>query len=512
VVVDQLLPSALDPTLPGGLGRLAREGRVFRDAALAHAATETCPGHAALVTGRHPGAAGIPGNQFRDAATGQVVWCADDPAPDARVLGGMRGRSPRRLRASALGDWMKAAWSGSRVFAVSGKDRSAVMLGGRAADGAFWLDVEEALGWTTSRYYREELPDWLREFAGDGALRLSEVPERWEHEDGSVPNGARRDDDPAESPLFGRTSGHALRGASARETLQRLSFSPFLDRVTLEVARRLATKQELGRDATPDLLALSLSATDLVGHLYGPESQEARDARRRLDGWLGEFLDSLEASSGGELLVVLTSDHGVLPLPESLEETGLAECPVAGGRVDLGAILAGLERELEARLGGGADPVGPWVVPAGLEVVVNRPLAASRGVAPERVAEIARRFLEAQPGVARAWTAADRAAGHGPRPFATLYRHSFDPERSGDVAIQPERGCLLSTYLHGTSHGSPHAYDREIPLVFFGAGVEPGGVRGAAGVVDVAPTVAVRLGIRAPDGLDGRVLALRGTP
>ncbi len=504
LVVDQLLPQFVDPRLPGGLGRLAREGRRFADATLGHAPSETCPGHAAIASGRHPGPAGIPGNQWIERATGRLVWCVDDAST---------GRSPRALRVSTLGDWMKAQRPASRVVALGGKDRGAIVLGGHRADGAFWLDAAQARGFTTSRHYRDAPPPWLLRFNGSSARDgfLAGLPERWEHASGPA-NGARRDDHPGESPRYRRTSGHPIRADDRAKTLLQLSFTPFLDRVTLDLARILVTEHDLGRDDVPDLLALSLSANDLVGHLYGPASQEASDLRRRLDVWLGAFLDELLEASGGRLLVALTADHGVLPLPEWLHAVGRAECPVPGARVDALELRRAMVQELEARFGAPPDAASPWVLRAGLELTVNRPLAAARGVDPERIAAAAARFLADRPGIARVWTHAERSSGSGPGPFAELYARSFDAERSGDLSIQPARGCLLSPWPDGTTHGSPYAYDRAVPLVFWGAGVAPGVVRGPAGLVDVAPTLAARLGVRAPAELDGRVLELAPEP
>ena len=196
VAIDQLRADRLDPMLPGGLGRLQREGRVFADALLAHAFTATCPGHATMLTGRHPGPAGVPGNRFVDRQTGKVVYCVDDPSPDAKTLLGTHGRSPRRLRVTALGDWLKASDPASRVFAVSAKDRAAITLGGRRPDAAYWLDREGALGFTTSAYYLPELPPWVREWTGRDPARdgfLARVPVRWVHPTGDPANGARAD-------------------------------------------------------------------------------------------------------------------------------------------------------------------------------------------------------------------------------------------------------------------------------------------------------------------------------
>ncbi len=145
-----------------------------------------------------------------------------------------------------------------------------------------------------------------------------------------------------------------------------------------------------------------------------------------------------------------------------------------------------------------------------LRLTVNRKRATASGVEVAKITAVARAFLADQAGVERVWTADEIAAGSGPAPFAALYRNSFDPKRSGDLSIQPVRTCFITPHPAGTGHGSPYLYDRRVPLVFFGAGVEPAVVRGPAATVDIAPTLAALLGVPAPAGLDGRRLPLRG--
>lgn len=506
VAVDQLRPDRLDPALPGGLGRLAREGRSF-DGWLEHGMTETCPGHATMLTGRHPAAVGIPSNEFFDEATGAEVYCVQDPSESARELGGEDGLSPASLRADTLGDWLKRAQPASRVFAVSGKDRGAIVLGGKHPDGAYWYRPGAPPRFTTSRYYREALPAWVEAWNGaqppeDGFLAT--LPEAWEHPAGAP--GAAPDDFPGEGERFSRTSPHPLRKGDAERVGEQLFASPFLDTVTLEFAARLVEAEDLGRGGAPDLLALSLSATDIVGHNYGPSSQEAADALHRLDADLGRLLAALEARTDGRLVVALTADHGVLPLPEWLEQNGQATCPVPGGRTSALRLGADVLVRLWWRHGPWLAWPRAWVHFAGSQGRVDRELASARGLAPETVAAEAKVAVESWPGVESVWTAAEIASGEGE--IAELYRHSFVPDRSGDLLVQPRRGCLLSYYDTGTSHGSPWDYDRRVPLVFFGAGVAPGPAGERAATVDLAPTLAGLLDVPIPDGLDGRALPL----
>lgn len=504
VAVDQLRPDRLDPALPGGLGRLVREGRSF-DGWLDHAMTETCPGHATMLSGRHPAALGIPSNEFFDES-GAEVYCVHDPSEAAREIGGEGGLSPASLRADALGDWLKRARPGSRVFAVSGKDRGAIVLGGKRPDGAYWYRAGNPPRFTTSRYYRASLPAWVEAWNGEapGDGFLAALPEAWEH--GPAAGAEMPDDFPGEGERFSRTSPHPLRSADLERFGEQLAASPFLDELTLEFARRLVEEEDLGRGGAPDLLAVSLSATDFVGHSYGPASREADDALRRLDAALGRFLELLDARSPGGVTVALTADHGVLPLPEWLESTGQATCPVPGGRTSALRVGADLLVRLWWRHGPWLAWPRAWVGFAGSQGRVDRELAGARGVAPEAVAAEAKALIEAWPAVERVWTAAEVAAEDGDT--ARLYRRSFVPGRSGDFVVQPARGCLLSYYDTGTSHGSPWEYDRRVPIVFAGAGVAPGAAAGRAATVDIAPTLAALLGIPAPADLDGRPLAL----
>lgn len=514
IIVDQLRRDRLDPGLPGGLGRLAREGRVYADAALAHALTETCSGYVTLLSGRHPGHAGVPGNRFIDRETGTRRYCVGDPAADARVIGGSDGRSPRLIRVDGLGDWLKAAQPEARVYSVAGKDRAAIAMGGRRPDASYWTLRPGPFAFTTSLYYQKRLPDWVSRWNAGGVAGgspLARIPATWQHEliglnaDGTLGPDRRIDDYRAESPSDGRTSGHRLADDDPEVFGERVHISPFLDELTLDFALALVRNEQLGSRDVPDLLALALSATDLIGHRYGPESHEAADALLRLDRALGRFLDSLEQELGSDrILIALSADHGVLPLPEWLAETGRGRCPVAGGRVGVRRLALGLGWFLHRSIGPLLSFPVSWLKIAGSQLTVDRQLAEERGVPVDRIVSLAERYLESHDAIAEAWTAREIAERSGP--LAELYRNSFDPERSGDLAIEVEPGCLISPFDQGTGHGSPHAYDRDVPIVFFGPGIAPARVRGPAATVDIGPTLAHRLGVPLPPDLDGRNL------
>lgn len=505
-VIDQLRADELDPELPGGLGWLAREGRFFTDAAVGHAHTETCPGHAVILSGRHAGPAGIPGNVFVQRESGETRYCVEDPNPATATLHGDGGRSPRWLRVETLGDWMRGADPGSKVYAVSSKDRAAIMLGGRRATGAFWFRSAEGAGFTTSRYYRRDLPEWVKRF--NRRDFFDEAPRMWTHATAPLPSG-RRDDYALESDRFGRGSPHPLLlGEDEADDAERFTWSPWGDEVVLRFAKELIEGERLGqRRGHLDLLAVSLSSFDYVGHLHGPESHEALDALQRLDAWLEDFLDDVEDEvDQDKLWIAVTSDHGVTPIPEWLHETGRGKCPIPGGRADSRALAAGLNAHLEKNF---AHADGEWAQRSGYRFTVNRSFAAERQVAVDEIVAEAKSYLEKQPGIRRVWTAAEIQAGSGPEPYATLYANSWDPERGGDFEIQAEPTCLYTSYPTGANHGSPYPADRNVPLVFYGPGIEKGRISGEVATVDLAPTLAEHLGIPPPKVLDGRALPLQ---
>jgi arylsulfatase A-like enzyme len=505
IAIDQLRPDRLSPELPGGLGRLMREGRVYANAFQDHAGTETCPGHVTLGTGRHPGPAGVPGNEFIDRASGALTYCVEDSASSAGVFGSRAlGRSPRLIRSPGLGDWLKAAAPRSRVFSASAKDRSAIALAGQRPDGAYWLALDSGAGFTTSRWYASALPGWVEAFNGPGgSALLGHAPEKWLHR-GDRP-GAQPDDYLGESARFQRASGHPIRDADPLRALTQLYYTPFIDEITLEFAQALVEAEQLGRGPDPDLLAVSLSATDTVGHLYGPQSQEAADALERLDAALGRFLGWLEARVGRDrLLLALSADHGVLPLPERLSEEGKSQCAVTGGRIDEQALYAALAEHLAETFPPALEPAQRWFQSAGLDLTLRPETLAARRLSLEQVTASAEAFLERQPGVAGAWTAAEITRDASPR--GRLYRNSFDPERSPDLVLEPQPTCLISRLREGTTHGSPHEYDRRVPLILFGNGIAPATVEESAATVDIAPTLAARIGVAATAEVDGRNL------
>jgi arylsulfatase A-like enzyme len=275
----------------------------------------------------------------------------------------------------------------------------------------------------------------------------------------------------------------------------------------------MVERESLGSGPGPDLLAVSLSATDYIGHAYGPDSQEAAHALRELDGQLDAFLRFLEGRvPRGALLVVLSADHGVAPIPEVAIELGTSECRVPGGRAD-GERWKDLVRNAAVKACGSAD--APAVAWDGNHSFKLDPAWLSRCASRAEALAAMASQLSTQPGVVHVWTAADVSRDEKECVgFCRLFRNSFGGDRSGDLVVQLDPTCQLtpidpehkSPYV--TGHGTPYAYDRGVPLVFWGNGVAPGIVRGRAHTIDIAPTLARRLGLAALPGWNGRPLPL----
>lgn len=503
IAIDQLRRDRLNDSFAGGLRRLIKGGRVFSQAKLNHAVSTTCPGHSVMLTGYNPGKAGIAGNRFIDKQAWESRYCVDDIDPDNQVFGREINRSPRNLLVSTLGDWLKVRDARSRVFAVGGKDRAVITMAGHGADGVYWFDSTQGI-FTSSRYYVDSLPAYVTDYNGSDPLVdgfLSELPDFWLH-----PAGSRRADDyPGEDEKLSNSSGHPLARGAREEIASQVYQSPFVDSFSFALATHLVRQEKLGQRGVTDLLAIALSATDTVGHLYGPFSAESADTLRNVDEKLGDFLTFLDSEVGtANYVVVLTADHGVAELPEWGKENGTMQCPDESGRAGEYGFRFRFYWYIYSRFTFPLGNPGDLVKMADSQLTVNRRYAQELGVDVDEVIAGVRQMLEAEDVIERTWTAAEINVDGGE--IARLYRNSFVPGKSGDLFIQPHHSCLIRNA--GTTHGSPHSYDRNIPLVFYGEAIVPGRTDVEAYSVDIAPTLARLLGMESPAGLDGKQLRL----
>src|SRR5918994_300942 len=490
----------------GGFNLFLRRGANFTEAHFQHGITHTCPGHAVILTGSYANRNGITANSWYSESARKTQYCAADTL--AKLIGAStEGRSPRNLLDSTVGDRLKATTSGrSRVVAIAGKDRSAIMLGGHLADAAYW--TEDTLV-VTSTYYMRELPGWVARFNASGPITKF-LGATW---DRALPAAAYAtagadDVDAEENPGgMGRTFPHNL-STNLGNFVAAFETSPFENEVLVDLATEAIVQEQLGRDTVPDLLALGFSANDLIGHSYGPDSHEVMDLTIRTDRLLERFFGFLERQVGlDSVLIVLTADHGVLPLPELMRQRNPG---TRAARFDPSVIAAAAERALRARFG---EPRRPgylarpnWIMHQGWpSLYLNSAALEDRQIPVQEAERIAKNAVEEIPGVERAITATElrRQRTKGIHSRAEL---SFYPDRSGNIYFELAPYLLPGTERLGTTHGSPWAYDTHVPLLWYGPGISPGTHSGSVAVSDIAPTLAALLGIPPPANSAGRVL------
>lgn len=495
VSVDQLRGDYLerhDSLFTGGFRRLLDRGTYFTAATHDHSATETGPGHATLGTGVYPAHSGLPSNEFY-VGTGEAnrVYVVEDTT--ARIVGdtSAEGRAPTMLRHTGFADWLMAAHPGAKVLSVAGKDRSAILMLGKAHGQAYWFDSHVGR-FVTSDYYVDALPAWLVAVQRDSITSSLLRDSVWREATPPASRGVAGPDSVRwEADTVHTSFPHRYAEEGHDRYWSWLGGTPFIDGAVLQAARAAVRAEGLGADSVPDYLALGMSQTDYVGHSYGPDSREQLDNLLRLDRELGDFFDFLDRRIGPDAYaVVLSADHGVLTMPELRAARG------ESGRRVLPDEWRTRARAVAAQAAGG---------PARGDVATDT-------ARQDRVA----RALERLDWVADAIPAHDLRGGAPADSFVTLFRHSYVPDRPADtfeelygVAVRRAEGVLITSGHGGTSHGSVYWYDRWVPIVVMGRDVRARRDASRVATVDVAPTLAALTGTPVPDDLDGAALPIR---
>jgi len=487
VVADQFHGDYLERyanLFTGGFRTLTRSGVQFTEAHFEHANTLTAAGHATLSTGLHPRRHGIIGNYWYDRETGERIYCIEDEDGND---------SPLRLEGSTFGDWLRRAIPASRIYTVSGKDRAAILLAGREADGAFWYSSSDG---------EMETSDFYPAAAGQLADRFNrrQLTHRyfgtlWEplpvDEKVLAEVGIGDFDFGPLLPGFPHPIGR-LAQTHGLDFFNSVAYSPIADELVAELGRDLIAQKDLGKDAETDLLALSFSALDRVGHRYGPDSREVLDILLRLDRTLDELFAWIDREVGLEhVLIVFTSDHGGVPAPEVRQAAGLS-----GKRIGKEEIVcvARVLRGVDEKLGGRHWLLtGPRVDPQ---------IAAAAGYEVSEVLGWLVAGMEACPNIRRVWTREMLLAPPADAPGARLFHNAYHPQRGPDFLLQ-FAPYFLWTQTSASSHLSPYDYDTHVPLVFRLPDGKGRIVNDPVGMVDLAPTLAGLLGVAAPADLDG---------
>lgn len=494
IAVDQLRGDYLDrfgSQLTGGLARFRERAAFFPNAWQDHSNTETAPGHSTMLSGREPAHTEIISNTRGVPDASATLINANGP-----------GASPRRFNGSTLYDWILARDSAARVLSVSRKDRGAILPIGRAKGDVYWFADGK---FTTSRYYADTLPAWVKQFdaripydrlAGSSWMPLlpaNQYPEAdsvWQENDGAD-----------------FTFPHVLPTADLLRS--RIVQYPWMDSLTLALALDGVRETGVGRrslqstdaSAMPDLLSISLSTTDAVGHAFGPDSREIHDQVLRVDRWLGQFVDSLEKQiPANRIVYVLTADHGVSPTPEiAAAKTG------RGGRLWLSDLATATESALEQR----------YHTDFGLEFdngLMYADVAAmtARGI---NVDSLARAIVAAgteRRGVAVGFTRATLATSNDS--VAVRWRRTLPLSLGWIAAFGAAPDFIWSPGRTTAEHGTPNALDLAVPISFSGAGVSNGRYERLVRTVDIAPTLAMLIGISPTEPLDGSALAEVAAP
>lgn len=520
---------------PDGFERMKKDGAWFSECHVPYACTSTAPGHASLSTGAPPSVHGIIENEWYDRETKKRMYCCQPkllpkrqrpydlvpPVPaalDPPGRGSVDGFSPERLLAQTVGESLQAETKGKgRVFTLSLKDRTAVLMGGQKPTGAYCFDIRDGLFHTGEFYERDAPHPWVTEF-NRGKPADAWFGKDWERlkpEDlyvkHSGPDGVA-----AESPGYnqGRVFPHpysnGLTVPAQQPYYRAVECSPAGNELLLALTKKCVTAEKLGRGDSPDLLCVSFSSNDVIGHAYGPDSQEMLDITLRADRIVADLLKFLDDEVGKDrYTLVLAADHGVCPLPEL--ETSKAKYPAATRKpvLDLkGVPVTGLAIEIDAALTAmygreGNAPTQwfeafdgdtwPWLY-------LNHEAITARKLKVEDVAEKARDVATGRGYIETAFTRKELEDRNAPDvPFRSAARLAYHPDRCGDVIIIPKAGVLVTDYKLGTSHGSPQPYDAHIPFLAYGAGVPALGKRTEkVSSLSVAPTLAWALGVPAP--------------
>ena len=488
VTVDQMRPDYVTrflPQLTGGLGMMYRNGAVFTDAYQDHGITETAPGHSVTMSGRFPVHTGISMNSAG----------VNDTSVKLVGTTGLAA-SPFRFRGTTLTDWIRAVDPASRSLSVSRKDRGAILPIGKSKSSVFWYAPNGTF--TTSTYYSDTIPTWLQRFnatrrpasfAGKSWTPLLPLSDYAEPDSVPVENGGHD-----------YTFPHVL-SSDTTKALRDLPSFPWMDQLTLEVALAGACSMQLGGKGHTDVLAVSLSTTDAIGHAYGPDSREQHDQIVRLDRELGAFFDTLFALRGRQNVVIaLTADHAVAPYPE----IHVRDANAGATYVDPGPVVAAARARLQAAgLRKDALSFGDGVL------TIDRQALAAAHLSSDSVVRAFRDSILKIPGVRRAETIAQLQHEDTVHDVvARRWLHMFDTDSVAALVVTLTPYSYWGRAGGSAEHGSPYDYDAHVPLMFYGAPFKPGKYAQRALVADMAPTLARVAGVKPTERTDGHALTV----
>ena len=509
IVVDQMrqdyIPGFSDKFSDGGFIRMINKGFQFRNAHYNYVPTYTAPGHASIYTGTTPSGHGIVGNYWYSREKGLNVYCVSDS--DQSGVGGSdtNGKmSPENLLVSTITDELRLTTRfQAKVVGVSIKDRGSIIPAGHNPTGAYWFDSKTG-NFMTSTYYTDALPEWVEKFnkkkSAAKYLQNTWSPLRPIQEYAESTAGAT----PYERPFSGKeeaTFPYDLKDLVKSNGIGLIRSTPYGNSIVLDMALAAIEGEKLGDDDITDFLAISFSSTDYIGHQFGANSIELEDTYLRLDLELKHLFEYLDKNFKDNYTVFLTSDHGVVNVPQYLEDNKMV-----GGYLEQDKMAESIQKKMTSALG-----EGEWILDAGNnQFFLNQELIAEKGLDLSEVRETVRDIIIGFDEIAEVYTREEIMERKSTDEFKKRIENGFHSKRSGDIAMQLMPGYLPVSNgfdKKGTSHGSGYSYDTHVPVIFYGKGIKEGSSVRSVAITDIAPTLSMLLNISLPNGATGEPLA-----
>ena len=504
---ERFLPAKNSSGSVGGFNYLISNGAYFPYAQYDVLQSMTGPGHSTLLSGAYPYQSGIPLNDWYDSEQGKITYCVEDegsPIVGPLDYKDLKGMSPKNFIGSTIGDELKNAGYPSKVISIALKDRAAILLGGHRADLALWFEPK-SFQWVSSKYYLPEgnLPTWVTQLNEE--VKIKKAPIKiWSTKLQETMNSyfSTTNSYPNETKLIskiGPVFNHNIAACSPEE----LS-SPYGIELTAQAALRALDFYQLGKNKTPDLLALSFSSHDYVGHAFGPNSKEMEDMTVSEDRVISTFLNSLKRKIPGglnEVVVVLSADHGVAPNADWLLKNKMSS-----GRVDVKALKEKLENHLNSKFGN-FDSLKGWIAfSVDFNYFINREAIKSKKINITDVENEIVKVLKTEEAFAQVFTHTDYENKRlPPQMHERQILKTYFQGRSGDVIAIP-KPFFVNSDGNSTTHMTGYSYDRTVPLIISGAAFKHGLIPKMVDVIDIAPTLSLLNGTVPPSSSEGRVL------
>ena len=506
IIIDQMrwdyLYRYYDRYAPnGGFKRMLNQGFTCENTLIPYAPTVTACGHASIYSGSVPAINGITGNFWWDKQEMRSVYCTEDKTVKTVGSNTTLGlQSPRNLLVTTICDELRMATNfRSKVIGVSLKDRGSIIPAGHSANAAYWYD--NTVGdWISSTYYMNDLPGWVKDFNKQKNVDKY-YQQGWNL---SFPASSYNQSSQDEKTYEGRAFGNESRGFPydlkrfIGKSYGPVLYTPMANSFTAAFAREAITKEQLGADEITDILALSFSSPDYIGHSFGPNSIEAEDGFLKLDQDLGALLDFLDTKVGkDQYTVFLSSDHGVSQVPEFLKENKLPS-----GRVFMSKIIEQLNRNLNEKY-----KISNIVVSDdNYQLHFNHPLLDSAKIDKEELSDWICDYLSVEPGIARVFPLEELNEVPLQGRIREMLNNGYYPRRNGDIQVILHSHHIDAYGVTGTTHGLWNPYDAHIPLLWYGWGIKQGKTNRATYMTDIAPTLAALLHIQEPSGSVGQVI------